>query len=136
MENKNFQLKQQLIMMKLFLFIIIASSSLFLLSCGPSVESYLADFNEFIIEIETAADKMTDEEWLAAEKRYNLLITEDFEKVEQKLSSYDKEKIGKLKGRYAILIYKKNANRLLEGAKDALNEAEGVVEGVIEGLNN
>jgi hypothetical protein len=136
MRQKIIQLTKQPILMKHLTYIIIVSSLLFLQSCSPSAESYLADFNTFITEIETTADEMTNDEWLAAEKRYNLFIKEDFEKVKQKLSSDDMQQIGKLKGRFNILIYKKEAIDLLEEGKNALIEAKGAVDGVMEGMEN
>lgn len=109
---------------------------LLLLSCSLPKERYLSHFDSFVSELETNYETMSEEEWLVAEERYDIFVTENFEEVESELSNEDKLQIGKLKGRFLTIKVKRASKSLMKDASEVINDAKGIVDEIIESLND
>ncbi|GHT08016.1 hypothetical protein AGMMS49525_17210 [Bacteroidia bacterium] len=110
--------------------------SLFLVGCTPSKDDYISDFSDFVSGIETNYKTYTGEDWTQADEEYQLYVGEYYEKHEAKLTAEDQRTIGKLKAKYQTIVMKHNAKQLIDGVSDGLNQLEGIVNGVLEEINN
>ena len=110
---------------------------LFLIGCSAfySKSNYIEDFTSFVQETKDNCAKYTEEDWVNADEQYDKYTVELYEKFKLELTSEDKLTIGKLQGSYTVLKVKKGANELLEQGKDLLNQAEGIVDEVIDTTN-
>lgn len=109
----------------------------FLIGCSAfySKSNYIEDFTSFVKETKDNCAKYTEDDWVNADKQYDKYTGELYEKFKLELTSEDKLAIGKLQGAYTVLKVKKGANELLEQGKDLLNQAEGIVDEVLDTTN-
>ena len=134
--NRNI-LKNQLLIRHILKPISILTLLLFLMGCSAfdSKTNYIEDFSSFVQETKDNCAKYTETDWAYADKQYDKYTVEQYEKFKLKLTSEEIESIGKLKGVYTALKIKKGANELLEQGKDAINQAKGIVDELLDTIN-
>jgi len=132
---QNLRKKQQINLFyfcRVSLFILIFFSSC---SAFYSKEDYIKDFTAFVETVEKDYSTFKEEDWKNSDLDYQKYTNEDFLKFRDKLSEDDKYIIGKLKGRYETLKLKVELKKVYDNAKDAVDQASGVIDGVIESIN-
>lgn len=97
-----------------------------------SKENYLNDFTEFVEAVKIDNSEYSEEDWDNAEVEYNLFAEEKYLEFEDELTTQERFKIGKLKGIYMALKFKKDAKDVGDQVKEALEQAEGILEGAKE----
>jgi tRNA nucleotidyltransferase/poly(A) polymerase len=125
MESKNY-----------FIFCCILATTCLLVSCSPSKDRYLTEFSNFVKEIETNYKQYTDEDWEQKEIHYQQYIGKQYQRFEHKFSDSDQEQIGKLKGKYQTIKVKYQAEKFIDNASKNLQQLKGVIEGVMESVEN
>jgi hypothetical protein len=111
--------------------------SIIILGCSfYSKDDYLKGFNAFIIKVEADYKTYSDEDWENKELEYQEYINSQYKKFKEKLTDEDVRSVGKLKGKYQAIKIKYEANKYIDKAVESINQLEGIVEGVIESINN
>ena len=101
---------------------------LFILFSCDTTQSKLENTETEIEYIEQNEEDMTAKDWFALEKKMQELES-DLEQNRDKYTDEQVKEIGKLQGRYAALILKKEIRDLQESINDFGHQMEGFVEG-------
>lgn len=103
-------------------------------SCGNfgGKSSYISSFERFVGKVEHNADTYTDEDWEQADAHFEQFADTDHQKNSRKLTKEEKQKIGKLKGKYLAIRAKTKVGNFMDNLQNALDELGGVVEGFTE----
>ena len=81
---------------------------LVLCACNDSKETYLIDFNSFVEDVKTESPNYTEEDWNAANTKYDKFITI----IDEQFIPEEKMNLSKQKGIYQALKLKNKANKL------------------------
>jgi uncharacterized protein YxeA len=101
-----------------------------------SKEDYLKDFASFVTEIEQNYKTYSDEDWSVKDQEYEEYTGESYNKFKAELTGDEKKQVGKLKAKYNTVKVKHKAEKIIDNVSDGINQLQGVVEGVIEAINN
>lgn len=97
-----------------------------LMTACQTKETYVKDFNSFVEKVQKEAADYTAEDWEKADKKFEMLSTENYTQFEQELSVEEKAEIMKLQATYA-------ATKVKAGIKDAAKKVDGFIKGLKEG---
>lgn len=104
---------------------------LFILSgCNSSV-AYLNDFENFISKLETDYTDYNEDEWIAAEERFDELSRDRLEKVRKNLTEVDMKRVNELIGKYRAIRIKKGFTDIKSGVKDVLQQGSAAIKGLL-----
>lgn len=111
---------------------------IYALSCSHlgGKSSYISSFERFVEKVTDNQATYSDEDWERADVRFEQFADTDYQKYSRKLTKEEKQKIGKLKGKYLAIRTKSATNILIDNINDALEQLDGVVEGFTEELDN
>lgn len=99
-------------------------------------DNYIKDFDKFIQDVKSNSSTFSEADWSNADIQFEKLSVEQYDKFKVELSDAEIEKIGKLKGVYALIKFKKDAKDAIEQTKDIINQAKGALEEVVDSINN
>jgi hypothetical protein len=107
----------------------------FLCSCVfYSKNDYLKDLASFVADVEANYLNYSDADWETADEKYREYTQVHYEKYKSELTSLDRKKIGKAKGKYNALKLKYQGKQLIDNISGGIEQVQGVIEGVIEEL--
>lgn len=110
---------------------------LFFNSCEfQTKDNYIKNFSDFIQNVKSGSPNFTEEDWVSADLQFNKYTVEQYDKFKPELTEMDIETIGKLKGVYQVIKFKKAAKEAMKDAKDLIYQAQGAVEEVIDPIDN
>jgi len=81
--------------------------------------------------VEKEADGYTAEDWESVDLEYEKYTNEKFEKIERKLTSSERKKIGELNGRYCKVRAKAYGEEFIDVLGDGLDYLDGFVNGLL-----
>ena len=87
---------------------------LVLCACNDSKETYLIDFNSFVEDVKTESPNYTEEDWNAANTKYDKFITIIDEQFSEQLTPEEKMNLSKQKGIYQDSIENEIKQRVTE----------------------
>jgi hypothetical protein len=120
-------------MQKFILKVISLILVVFVVSCSDiGKSSYISSFERFVNSVSEKQESYTNEDWEKADLKFEQFSDTDYQKYVRKLTQEEKQKIGKLKGKYLAIRAKSATNDFIDNIQDALNELGGVVEGFAE----
>ena len=99
-------------------------------SCGPTRESYLEDFTEFIEDVQLYSSSYTNEMWEQKDAEFKSFTSgERYEEVAQELTSEDKKEIGELTARYYKIKGQDWVNDWVNKIEGGIRYGEGFFDG-------
>ncbi len=101
-----------------------------------SKDAYLEDFASFVTEVEQNYQSYSEEDWLNADQKYEEYVGETYNNFRAELTNDDKKQVGKLKTKFQTVKIKHEAGQIMDDVSDGINQLHGVIEGVIETINN
>jgi hypothetical protein len=99
-------------------------------------DDYLNDFTNFILDVEIEYKNYSMDDWEERNLEFQQFTDEYYQQYKEELTTEDRKQVAKLKAKYQTIIIKHNAKELIDGISDGLNLLEGVVDGVLEEINN
>jgi len=94
--------------------------------------SYISSFERFVEKVSDNQATYTDEDWEQADARFEQFADTDYQKYSRKLTKEEKQKIGKLKGKYLAIRTKTEVGSFMDDLQNVIDELGGVVEGFTE----
>lgn len=85
----------------------------------------------FVEKVEKNASRYSEKDWDKSDAEFNELL-KDIDQYEY--TREEKERIAKIKGRYAGIRTKNAIHQFIEGIGDAVNEIQSTIEGFTEGV--
>ncbi len=101
-----------------------------------SKDAYLEDFASFVTEVEQNYQSYSEEDWLNADQKYEEYVGETYNNFRAELTNDDKKQVGKLKTKFQTVKIKHEAGQIMDDVSDGINQLQGVMEEVIEIINN
>jgi hypothetical protein len=101
-----------------------------------SKDDYLSDFTNFVSDTETEYKNYSADDWEERDIEFQRFTDEYYEQHREKLTHEDKKQVGKLKAKYQTIKIKYNADKIIDEAKDGLNQLEGIIESITESISN
>lgn len=107
---------------------------LFVASCSNfgGKTSYISSFERFVNSVADKQETYTDEDWKKADARFEQFTDTDYQRYSRKFTKEEKQKIGKLKGKYLAIRAKSEVGNFMDNLQNAIDELGGVVEGFTE----
>ncbi|MBO4738586.1 MAG: hypothetical protein J5606_03390 [Bacteroidales bacterium] len=102
------------------------------ISCQSGVKGYLRSFESFVDRIERHADSYTEKQWEKADNQFEIFTGEKYDKVEARLTSEQKKKVGELTARYYKVRLKSAGGDILDKIRGGLNYLEGFAGEIID----
>jgi len=106
-------------------------ASAIFVSCQSAADKYVHSFERFVSKVEKEADGYTVEVWEQKDKEFEKYTNEKFEKIERKLTSSERKKIGELNGRYCKVRAKAYGEEFIDVLGDGLDYLDGFVNGLL-----
>ena len=107
--------------MKIYTFFYFFILALVLTSCSPQTkESYLEDYEEFILTTDKESENYTDEDWINIEEKYNKFNGEWYKKFEDELTWKEEIVITKYQFQFNLLKLKEDS----EGIGDLFSKKD------------
>lgn len=100
-----------------------------------SKDNYISDFKRFVERVERDSPKYNEKDWADVDRDFQELSVVCYTKYKKELTEKEKYEIGKLKGRYAVILMRAEAKNAIENAVDILDQAKGFIDGGVEKLN-
>lgn len=98
---------------KIYLLSIFMGVLFLLTSCAPQTkESYLEDYNEFIVNVENESGDYTDEYWKKIEEEYNKFNGEWYKKFEDEFTWKDEILIAKYQFKFNLVKFKDDSESI------------------------
>ena len=107
-----------------------------LVSCQSASENYIRGFERFVSKVEKENANYTDEDWERKDLEFEKYTNEKYEKVEKKLTSNDRKKIGELTARYYKVRAMAYGNSLIDGVEEGIDYLDGFLNGLLKTNDN
>lgn len=102
-------------------------------SCQSKEESTISKMEALVEKVEQKGDELTDAEWDKVQEQFSAVLeaakTCNF-------TSEQQEKLGKLEGKFTLLVAKQAGKDFGKGLKDLFKKGKGIIEGVTEELKD
>ena len=99
-------------------------------SCCNTKKEFITSFEKFISITESNYTDYNSATWDKVNAEFKELSEVEFNKFKGKLTDEEKTKIGKLKGRYYLVLAKYKALELQRRGKGIYDQIEGFIEGL------
>jgi phosphoribosyl 1,2-cyclic phosphodiesterase len=123
-------MKKKMMINKPFIELLLVSV-LFTVSCSfYSKDNYLADFEEFVTEIENNCDGYSEKDWDLMDSHYQNYAETYYEQFKTEMTKNDEITIVKLKARYQAEKIKYKTGKMIEKVNEGLNEMKTFIEDI------
>ena len=92
-------------------------------------------FEKFVDKVEKNAPSYTEDDWNNIFEEYDKL-NQKYDEAYSKLSSEDRERINKAKGRYIAIIAKYTVHDIIDSSKEAIKDASNIIKGAADGIKS
>ena len=115
-------------------FFVISIIALIQISCDAfySKQTYLKDFEQFVINTEQNHSEYNDIDWENSDVEFKQYTDELYQKVYNELNESDQQQIGKLKARYEKVKFKYELKNTIQSIKDGIQQTVGAIEEVLD----
>lgn len=123
----------QKLILKILTLILVLFAATFT-SCN-SKTSYMKRFESFVNSISEKQGTYTDQQWQEADIKFEKFSVTEYARYQTELTKEEKQKIGKLKGKYLAIRAKREMGNLIDNLNDAVEQLGGGIEGFTEEID-